>query len=92
MWKTGERRMDVEVIRTKVKESINRVTGIEAATISDTASYDADLGLDSLSILEIAVDVETQFKFQASDEELSAIHTVEDAVSLVKKRLSAEVV
>jgi acyl carrier protein len=83
--------MDIEVIRAKVKGSINRVTGIEAGTISDTASYDVDLGLDSLSILEIAVDVETQFKFQASDEELSAIHTVEDSVSLVNKRLSAEV-
>jgi acyl carrier protein len=91
MWKAGESRMDVEVIRTKVKEAINRVTGIEAATISDTASYDADLDLDSLSILEIAVDVETQFKFQASDEELSAVHTVEDVVSLVMRRLSAEV-
>ncbi|MGD0568448.1 MAG: acyl carrier protein [Candidatus Sulfotelmatobacter sp.] len=83
--------MDAEAIRTKVKQSINRVTGIEAATISDTASYDADLGLDSLSILEIVVDVETQFKFQASDEELSSIRTVADAVSLVEKRLSAEV-
>jgi acyl carrier protein len=83
--------MEVEVIRTKVKQSINRVTGIEAATISDTASYDADLGLDSLSILEIVVDVENQFKFQASDEELTSIHTVADAVSLVTKRLSAEV-
>jgi acyl carrier protein len=74
-----------------VKQSINRVTGIEAEAISDTAAYDADLGLDSLSILEIAVDVENQFKFQASDEELSSIRTVEDAVTLVTKRLAAEV-
>jgi acyl carrier protein len=83
--------MDAEGIRTKVKQSINRVTGIDAATISDTASYDVDLGLDSLAILEIVVDVETQFKFQASDEELSSIRTVADAVNLVEKRLSAEV-
>jgi len=83
--------MDVEVIRTKVKQSINRVTGIETATISDTASYVADLDLDSLSILEIAVDVETQFKFQASDEELSSIRTVDDTVSVVRKRLGVEV-
>ncbi len=74
-----------------MKQSINRVTGIEAEAISDTAAYDADLGLDSLSILEIAVDVENQFKFQASDEELSSIRTVEDAVTLVTKRLAAEV-
>jgi acyl carrier protein len=83
--------MDAEGIRTKIKQSINRVTGIDATTISDTASYDGDLGLDSLAILEIVVDVETQFKFQASDEELSSIRTVADAVSLVEKRLSAEV-
>jgi acyl carrier protein len=88
---TGERTMDADAIRTKIKQTIYRVTGIDAATIADTASYETDLGLDSLSILEIAVDVENQFKFQASDDELSSIHTVEDAVSLVKKRLSAEV-
>lgn len=83
--------MNVEAIRATVKQSISRVTGIDATTIADTASYDTDLGLDSLSILEIAVEVESQFKFQASDEELSSIHTVEDAVSLVRKRVGAEV-
>jgi acyl carrier protein len=83
--------MNVEVIRDAVKQSISRVTGIDARAISDTASYDTDLSLDSLSILEIAVEVERQFKFQASDEELSCIHTVEDAVSLVKKRVGVEV-
>lgn len=83
--------MDAESIRTKVKQAINRATGIDPATISDTASYDTDLALDSLSILEIAIDVESQFKFQASEEELSSIHTVEDAVALVQKRLGVEV-
>lgn len=83
--------MDIEAIRTKVKHTISRVTGIDPASISDTASYELDLGLDSLSILEIAVEVESQFKFHASDEEMSSIRTVEDAVALVQKRLGAEV-
>lgn len=78
--------MDVEAIRLRIKQAIHRVAGIEVAAISDTASYETDLGLDSLSILEIAVELENQFKFHASDEELSAIRTVEDAVSLVTKR------
>jgi acyl carrier protein len=67
------------------------VTAIPAEKICDSASYVDDLGLDSLSILEIAVDVETHFKFQASDEELSAIRTVADTVELVRKRLCAQV-
>lgn len=78
--------MDVEAVRAAIKEAIKRVAGIEIATISDTASYETDLGLDSLSILEIAVAIENQFKFQASDEELSSVRTVEDAVTLVMKK------
>src|SRR5947207_14308864 len=72
--------MDVEVVRAKIKQAIHRVAGIEVSAISDTASYETDLGLDSLSILEIAVELENQFKFHASDEELASIHTVHDAV------------
>lgn len=83
--------MDVDVIKTKIKEAINRVTGISIEQIQDTASYDGDLGLDSLAILEISVSVESEFKFQATEEELASIKTVEDTVGLVKKRLFAEV-
>src|SRR5215813_14169679 len=83
--------MDTQSIKTIIKQSISRVTGIPAETISDSASYEGDLGLDSLSILEIAVDVENHFKFQASDEELTSIRTVEETVDLVRRRLCAEV-
>jgi len=83
--------MDIELIRAKVKQSINQVTGIDAVTISDTASYLDDLGLDSLSILEIAVNVEEHFKFHATDDELTAIRTVEDTVELVRRRVCVEV-
>lgn len=83
--------MDVELINAKVKQAIQQVTGIDAATIADSASYDQDLGLDSLSILEIAVCVEQQFKFQATDEELSSVRTVADSVELVRRRTMVEV-
>lgn len=83
--------MDVEMIKSKIKEAINKVTGISIDQIHDSASYDGDLGLDSLAILEIAVSVESEFKFQATEEELASIKTVEDTVGLVKKRLFAEV-
>ncbi len=83
--------MDVETIRTIIKQAIHQVTGIDAATISDSASFADDLGLDSLSILEIAVSVESQFKFQANDEDMSSIRTVEDTVALVKRRMCVAV-
>lgn len=83
--------MELETIKTKIKEAIHEVTGLDAATISDSASYIDDLGLDSLAILEISVAVENQFKFHASDDELSSIRTVEDTIALVKRRIFAEV-
>lgn len=83
--------MELETIKTKIKEAIHEVTGLDAATISNSASYIDDLGLDSLAILEIAVAVENQFKFHASDDELSSIRTVEDTIALVKRRIFAEV-
>ena len=84
--------MEIPEIREIVKQAISKVTGIDSAAISDSASYEQDLGLDSLSILEIAVNVESQFKIHATDEELSAIRTVEDTVNLVRKRMPAEVI
>lgn len=83
--------MDTQEIKATIKQSISRVTGIPAENITDSASYEEDLGLDSLSILEIAVDVESHYKFHASDEELTSIRTVEDTVELVRKRMCAEV-
>jgi acyl carrier protein len=47
--------------------------------------------LDSLSILEIAVHVESLFKISASDEELAAIRTVEDTVDFVRRRMPVDV-
>ena len=75
--------MDTNVIRKTVKESISRITGIPFDQISDTASYRDDLGLDSLSMLEIAVDAELCFQVKIPDERLPEIQTVADAVRVV---------
>ncbi len=83
--------MDVQTIMEKVKEAIWEVTRVDPATISGATSYTENLGLDSLSILEIAVSVEDEFKLKFTDEELSSIRTVEDTVELVRKRIPVEV-
>lgn len=83
--------MELETIKTTIKEAIQQVTGVDAMSISDSASYIDDLGLDSLAILEIVVAVESKFKFDTSDVELSSVRTVEDTIALVKRRLFAEV-
>ena len=83
--------MDVQEIRTRIKKSIATVTGIDVNEIRDDSSYTDDLDLDSLSILEIVVDVEAQFDIDAPEEELKAIRTIDDTVSLVQQYLLSRV-
>lgn len=84
--------MDVEEIRTRIKEIISNVTSIEAREIGDNASYVEDLQLDSLSLLEIGVDVDYEFKLGVPEERLSEIRTVGDTVGLVQETLAARAV
>jgi acyl carrier protein len=48
----------------------------------------SDLGLDSLQVLEIVGAMEREFKVQIPDDQLVAIQTVEDLVSLINRRLT----
>jgi acyl carrier protein len=84
--------MSCEQIREKIKRSIASVTYLDPEKIDDSASYKDDLAIDSLSILEIVVDVEYQFQIKVPEEELSAIRTVSDTINTVQKYLCAEVV
>lgn len=81
--------MDVESIRHTVKEVISRVTGIEVDAIADDASFVDDLDLDSLSLLEIGVDVDYAFKLGVPEERLQQLATVDDSVRLVAEYLVA---
>ena len=80
--------MSTDEIRTKVKRSIAKITSISFEEIPDQASYKDDLQLDSLTILEIAVDAEYQFQVKLSDDDLGEIRTVEDTVRMVRQYLS----
>jgi len=80
--------MDATQIGTTIKESIARITGIPLDQISDTASYTEDLGLDSLAMLEIAVDAEMSFNVKIPDERLPEIKTIADAVRIITEMSS----
>jgi acyl carrier protein len=83
--------MSVDEIRDIIKKSIASITNIDTEQIADSASYQDDLGLDSLSILEIVVDLEYQFKIKMPEDELSAIRNIDDTVKLIQKYLCLEV-
>ena len=83
--------MSTDEIRATVKKSIATITGLSPEEITDSASYKDDLQLDSLTILEIAVDAEYQFQVKIPDEVLSEIRTVDDTVRIVQQHLELAV-
>jgi acyl carrier protein len=83
--------MDSAAIVAKVKQTINAITGIGVEEIADLANYKDDLGLDSLAILEIAIDLEKEFGLALENEELAKIQTVRDSVDLIIQRTCAQV-
>ncbi len=74
-------------IRAKIKEIISNVTSIDPSEIADNASFIDDLELDSLSLMEIGVDVDFEFKLGVPEERLQELRTVQDSVDLVLELL-----
>ncbi len=82
--------MSTEEIKARIKKSIATITNINPEEITENASYKDDLKLDSLTILEIAVDAEYQFKIEIPEDDLSEIRTVSDTVRVVEQYLCAQ--
>ena len=75
-------------IRTQIKSIIGKVSGLDPARIGDNDKLRDDLNLDSLSLLEIGVDVDMAFKLELPDERYKGIDSIPDMVGLVQARLA----
>jgi acyl carrier protein len=79
--------MDAAEIKGRIKEIIANITNIDPSEIDDDASFTADLDLDSLSLLEIGVDVDYEFKLGLPEEAMRGIDSVNATCQLVETRL-----
>lgn len=80
--------MESTEIRTQIKSIIGKVSGLDPARIGDNDKLRDDLNLDSLSLLEIGVDVDMAFKLELPDERYKEIDSIPDMVGLVQERLA----
>lgn len=78
-----------EEIISNLAEIIEEVTGIEASEVTVEKSFVDDLDIDSLSMVEIAVQTEDKYGIKIPDEDLTSLNTVGDVVAYVQK-LEAE--
>ena len=71
-------------IREKVKKIIVDHLGVDAAKVTDEASFIDDLGADSLDTVELVMAFEEEFGSEISDSEAEKILTVGDAVKFIE--------
>jgi acyl carrier protein len=79
---------NAEEIRGRIKQIIANVAGLNPSRIPDGATLRDELKLDSLSLLEIGVDVDLAFKLELPDERYKEVNSLPDMVSLVQQRLT----
>ncbi len=68
-----------EQIKAVLVEAIN----VDEAAVKPEATLKEDLGIDSLSAVELALELESAFEVRIEDEELAKLITVQDIVDIV---------
>src|SRR5271166_393803 len=74
-----------EEIIAGIAEIIEEVTGIEPSEVTPEKSFVDDLDIDSLSMVEIAVQTEDKYGVKIPDEDLAGLRTVGDVVAYIQK-------
>lgn len=74
---------------TRITRIIEDVSGVDAESITASAGLTTDLDLSSLSLIEIAVQIEDGLRVQIEDEDIWSSVTVDDLVRLVDSRVAA---
>ena len=77
-------RTEAEIV-AGLAEIVEEVTGIEPSEVTPEKSFVDDLDIDSLSMVEIAVQTEDRYGVEIPDEDLAKLRTVQDAVDYIQK-------
>ena len=73
----------MSAISEKVTQIIVDKLGCDEAQVLPEASFTTDLGADSLDIVELVMEFESQFGMSIPDDQAEQIQTVGDAISFI---------
>jgi acyl carrier protein len=72
-------------VEEKVKQIIVEQLQVDEAEVTPGASFQEDLGADSLDVVELVMQFEEAFDIEIPDEDAEKIKTVKDAVDYIEK-------
>ena len=81
--------MESAEIRATIRRLITEITRIPAERIADETSFRAELNIDSLSLIEIGVAVDYEFRLDSPEEAFATVDTLAQTAELVEVQLAA---
>jgi len=76
-------------IAERVKKIVIEHLGVDAAKVTDNASFIDDLGADSLDTVELVMAFEEEFSIEIPDDAAEKIVTVKDAIDFINQKKAA---
>lgn len=77
-------------IYSRIKEIIVDKLGVDEVEVVSEASFEYDLGADSLDLVELIMEFEKEFNISISDENFEKIRTVGDAMAYIEMNCGIE--
>jgi acyl carrier protein len=74
-------------IANRVKKIIIDKLGVEESEVTPAASFNGDLGADSLDTVELIMEFEKEFEISIPDEHAETIATVGNAISYLEQHV-----
>ena len=81
--------MDRSQIQAKMRDLLVDELGLDADKITDEATFEEDLEVDSLGVVELLMALEDEFGVKIPDEEAENITAVGEAIDMVAAKLSS---
>jgi acyl carrier protein len=83
--------MTEQEIHAAFAETLEEFVGVPADEVTGEADLAEDLDIDSLTMIEIVVEVRDKFGVEVPDVDLRQLRTVQDVVSYVQRMQSSSV-
>jgi len=80
--------MERSEIENRIKNLLVSELGLDEAKVSAEATFEEDLEVDSLGVVELLMALEDEFGVKIPDEEAEEIGTVGEAVDVVAAKLA----
>ncbi len=79
--------MDRSEVAERLRATLVSELGLDAAKLEEGASFEEDLEVDSLGVVELLMALEDEFDVKIPDEEAENIQTVGQAIDMVHGKL-----